>query len=164
MHILYEPDNQNWGIRGVLGPSACTKLEKQKSRLLISALPLLWSGCASTEKWQLPLPCPRCCPTEPRRGAGGRRKTEGCTQLSQTCGWVILKTQKQILVSADVALPHKHKCFGHWSADRNCMCYPVAGKPEVTMQLVFKQISCIADSYPASSWVWRNCPELNSSK
>ncbi|KFQ34249.1 Receptor-type tyrosine-protein kinase FLT3, partial [Mesitornis unicolor] len=39
----------------------------------------------------------------------------------------------------------------------------VRRKPEVTMQLLFKQISCIADSYPASSWVWRNCPELNSS-
>uniref|UniRef100_A0A8C3GR86 receptor protein-tyrosine kinase n=1 Tax=Cairina moschata TaxID=8855 RepID=A0A8C3GR86_CAIMO len=39
----------------------------------------------------------------------------------------------------------------------------VLGKPEVTMQLLFKQISCIADSYPASSWVWRNCPDLNSS-
>ncbi|KFO88991.1 Receptor-type tyrosine-protein kinase FLT3, partial [Buceros rhinoceros silvestris] len=39
----------------------------------------------------------------------------------------------------------------------------VRRKPEVTMQVVFKQISCIADSYPASSWVWRNCPELNSS-
>uniref|UniRef100_A0A8C8EAE8 receptor protein-tyrosine kinase n=1 Tax=Otus sunia TaxID=257818 RepID=A0A8C8EAE8_9STRI len=39
----------------------------------------------------------------------------------------------------------------------------VRKKPEVTMQLLFKQISCTADSYPASSWVWRNCPELNSS-
>ncbi|KAK4830860.1 hypothetical protein QYF61_013789 [Mycteria americana] len=39
----------------------------------------------------------------------------------------------------------------------------VRRKPEVTMQLLFKQISCVADSYPASSWVWRNCPELNSS-
>nr|XP_038030871.1 receptor-type tyrosine-protein kinase FLT3 isoform X2 [Anas platyrhynchos] len=39
----------------------------------------------------------------------------------------------------------------------------VRRKPEVTMQLLFKQISCIADSYPASSWVWRNCPDLNSS-
>ncbi|KFV94890.1 Receptor-type tyrosine-protein kinase FLT3, partial [Eurypyga helias] len=39
----------------------------------------------------------------------------------------------------------------------------VRRKPEVTMKLSFKQISCIADSYPASSWVWRNCPELNSS-
>ncbi|PKU46544.1 receptor-type tyrosine-protein kinase hypothetical protein [Limosa lapponica baueri] len=40
----------------------------------------------------------------------------------------------------------------------------VRRKPEVTMQLLFKQILCVADSYPASSWVWRNCPELNSSK
>ncbi|XP_052527376.1 receptor-type tyrosine-protein kinase FLT3 isoform X4 [Tympanuchus pallidicinctus] len=39
----------------------------------------------------------------------------------------------------------------------------VRRKPEVTMQLLFKQISCIADSYPASAWVWRNCPDLNSS-
>ncbi|XP_015707549.1 receptor-type tyrosine-protein kinase FLT3 isoform X3 [Coturnix japonica] len=39
----------------------------------------------------------------------------------------------------------------------------VRRKPEVTMQLLFKQIYCIADSYPASSWVWRNCPDLNSS-
>ncbi|GAB0180388.1 receptor-type tyrosine-protein kinase FLT3 [Grus japonensis] len=39
----------------------------------------------------------------------------------------------------------------------------VRRKPEVTMQLLFKQISCVAVSYPASSWVWRNCPELNSS-
>uniref|UniRef100_A0A8B9R418 receptor protein-tyrosine kinase n=1 Tax=Anas platyrhynchos TaxID=8839 RepID=A0A8B9R418_ANAPL len=39
----------------------------------------------------------------------------------------------------------------------------VRRKPEVTMQLLFKQISCVADSYPASSWVWRNCPDLNSS-
>ncbi|KFR13605.1 Receptor-type tyrosine-protein kinase FLT3, partial [Opisthocomus hoazin] len=39
----------------------------------------------------------------------------------------------------------------------------VRRKPEVTMQLLFKQISCVADSYPASSWMWRNCPELNSS-
>ncbi|KFQ18762.1 Receptor-type tyrosine-protein kinase FLT3, partial [Merops nubicus] len=39
----------------------------------------------------------------------------------------------------------------------------VRRKPEVTMQLLFKQISCTSDSYPASSWVWRNCPELNSS-
>ncbi|KFP22850.1 Receptor-type tyrosine-protein kinase FLT3, partial [Egretta garzetta] len=39
----------------------------------------------------------------------------------------------------------------------------VRRKPEVTMQLLFKQISCVADSYPASSWVWRNCPELQSS-
>ncbi|KAK2533056.1 Flt3 [Columba livia] len=39
----------------------------------------------------------------------------------------------------------------------------VRRKPEVTVQLSFKQISCVADSYPASSWVWRNCPELNSS-
>uniref|UniRef100_A0A8C0EWU3 receptor protein-tyrosine kinase n=1 Tax=Bubo bubo TaxID=30461 RepID=A0A8C0EWU3_BUBBB len=39
----------------------------------------------------------------------------------------------------------------------------VRRKPEVTMQLLFKQISCTADSYPASSWVWRNCPGLNSS-
>ncbi|XP_064297165.1 receptor-type tyrosine-protein kinase FLT3 [Phalacrocorax carbo] len=39
----------------------------------------------------------------------------------------------------------------------------VRRKPEVTMQLLFKQISCVADSYPASSWVWRNCPEQNSS-
>ncbi|KFP75525.1 Receptor-type tyrosine-protein kinase FLT3, partial [Apaloderma vittatum] len=39
----------------------------------------------------------------------------------------------------------------------------VRRKPEVTMQLLFKQISCIAHSYPASSWVWRNCPQLNSS-
>uniref|UniRef100_A0A663LWC2 receptor protein-tyrosine kinase n=1 Tax=Athene cunicularia TaxID=194338 RepID=A0A663LWC2_ATHCN len=39
----------------------------------------------------------------------------------------------------------------------------VRRKPEVTMQLWFKQISCTADSYPASSWVWKNCPKLNSS-
>ncbi|KFQ79886.1 Receptor-type tyrosine-protein kinase FLT3, partial [Phoenicopterus ruber ruber] len=39
----------------------------------------------------------------------------------------------------------------------------VRRKPEITMQLLFKQISCVADSYPASSWVWRNCPELHSS-
>ncbi|KFP84533.1 Receptor-type tyrosine-protein kinase FLT3, partial [Acanthisitta chloris] len=39
----------------------------------------------------------------------------------------------------------------------------VRRKPEVTMQLLFKQISCVAESYPASSWVWRNCLELNSS-
>uniref|UniRef100_A0A8C4JGX0 receptor protein-tyrosine kinase n=1 Tax=Dromaius novaehollandiae TaxID=8790 RepID=A0A8C4JGX0_DRONO len=39
----------------------------------------------------------------------------------------------------------------------------VRRKPKVTMQLTFKQISCISDSYPASSWIWRNCPELNSS-
>ncbi|XP_035181404.1 receptor-type tyrosine-protein kinase FLT3 isoform X1 [Oxyura jamaicensis] len=39
----------------------------------------------------------------------------------------------------------------------------VRRKPEVTMQLLFKQISCVADSYPASSWVWRHCPDLNSS-
>ncbi|KFV20418.1 Receptor-type tyrosine-protein kinase FLT3, partial [Tauraco erythrolophus] len=39
----------------------------------------------------------------------------------------------------------------------------VRRKPQVLMQLLFKQISCVADSYPASSWVWRNCPELNSS-
>uniref|UniRef100_A0A663FE07 receptor protein-tyrosine kinase n=1 Tax=Aquila chrysaetos chrysaetos TaxID=223781 RepID=A0A663FE07_AQUCH len=39
----------------------------------------------------------------------------------------------------------------------------VRRKPEITMQLLFKQISCFADSYPASSWVWRNCPKLNSS-
>ncbi|NXC42229.1 FLT3 kinase, partial [Penelope pileata] len=39
----------------------------------------------------------------------------------------------------------------------------VRRKPEVTMQLLFKQISCVADSYPASSWVWRSCPDLNSS-
>ncbi|KFU95688.1 Receptor-type tyrosine-protein kinase FLT3, partial [Chaetura pelagica] len=38
----------------------------------------------------------------------------------------------------------------------------VRRKPEVRMQ-VFKQITCFADSYPASSWVWRICPELNSS-
>lgn len=76
MHILYEPENQNWGIRGVLGPNTCTKSEKQKSRLLISALPLLWSGCGCTEKWQLPLPCPRCSPTELGHGqeeGGGLR-------------------------------------------------------------------------------------------
>lgn len=56
--------------------------EKQKSRLLILALPLFWSGCACTEKWLLPSPCPCCHPAEPRCGAGGRR-TEGCTQVSQ---------------------------------------------------------------------------------
>ncbi|KGL91482.1 Receptor-type tyrosine-protein kinase FLT3, partial [Charadrius vociferus] len=39
----------------------------------------------------------------------------------------------------------------------------VRRKPEVMMQVLFKQISCVADSYPAASWVWRNCPELNSS-
>ncbi|NXL86542.1 FLT3 kinase, partial [Alectura lathami] len=39
----------------------------------------------------------------------------------------------------------------------------VRKKPEVAMQLLFKQISCVADSYPASSWVWRSCPDLNSS-
>ncbi|KFZ49129.1 Receptor-type tyrosine-protein kinase FLT3, partial [Podiceps cristatus] len=39
----------------------------------------------------------------------------------------------------------------------------VRRKPEITMQLLFKQISCIADSYPASSWVWRNCPTLHTS-
>ncbi|XP_009684817.2 receptor-type tyrosine-protein kinase FLT3 [Struthio camelus] len=39
----------------------------------------------------------------------------------------------------------------------------VRRKPKVTMQLTFKQISCISDSYPASSWIWRNCLELNSS-
>ncbi|XP_069739238.1 receptor-type tyrosine-protein kinase FLT3 [Phaenicophaeus curvirostris] len=39
----------------------------------------------------------------------------------------------------------------------------VRRKPAVTMQLLFNQISCVADSYPASSWVWRNCPKLNSS-
>uniref|UniRef100_A0A8C0B172 receptor protein-tyrosine kinase n=1 Tax=Buteo japonicus TaxID=224669 RepID=A0A8C0B172_9AVES len=39
----------------------------------------------------------------------------------------------------------------------------VRRKPEIRMQLLFKQISCFADSYPASSWVWRNCPKLNSS-
>ncbi|KFQ76709.1 Receptor-type tyrosine-protein kinase FLT3, partial [Phaethon lepturus] len=39
----------------------------------------------------------------------------------------------------------------------------VRRKPEVTMQLLFRQISCVADSYPASSWLWRNCPKLNSS-
>ncbi|XP_071409467.1 receptor-type tyrosine-protein kinase FLT3 isoform X2 [Pithys albifrons albifrons] len=39
----------------------------------------------------------------------------------------------------------------------------VRRKPEITMQLLFKQISCTAESYPASSWVWRNCLELNSS-
>uniref|UniRef100_A0A8D2PGG2 receptor protein-tyrosine kinase n=1 Tax=Zosterops lateralis melanops TaxID=1220523 RepID=A0A8D2PGG2_ZOSLA len=31
------------------------------------------------------------------------------------------------------------------------------------MQPLFKQISCVAEGYPASSWVWRNCLELNSS-
>ncbi|XP_061313549.1 receptor-type tyrosine-protein kinase FLT3 isoform X1 [Pezoporus flaviventris] len=39
----------------------------------------------------------------------------------------------------------------------------VRRKPEIKMQWLFKQISCIADSYPASSWVWRSCSELNSS-
>ncbi|NXI73263.1 FLT3 kinase, partial [Anseranas semipalmata] len=39
----------------------------------------------------------------------------------------------------------------------------VRRKPKVAMQLLFKQISCVADSYPASTWVWRNCPDLNSS-
>uniref|UniRef100_A0A8C0VPS6 receptor protein-tyrosine kinase n=1 Tax=Cyanistes caeruleus TaxID=156563 RepID=A0A8C0VPS6_CYACU len=39
----------------------------------------------------------------------------------------------------------------------------VRRKPEVRMQLLFKQISCVAEGYPASSWVWRNCLELNSS-
>ncbi|NXX13650.1 FLT3 kinase, partial [Podargus strigoides] len=39
----------------------------------------------------------------------------------------------------------------------------VRRKPEVMMKLLFKQISCIAESYPASSLVWRNCPNLNSS-
>uniref|UniRef100_A0A8B9CSC6 receptor protein-tyrosine kinase n=1 Tax=Anser brachyrhynchus TaxID=132585 RepID=A0A8B9CSC6_9AVES len=39
----------------------------------------------------------------------------------------------------------------------------VRRKPEVTMQLLFKKISCVAESYPASSWIWRNCPDLNSS-
>nr|XP_026646466.1 receptor-type tyrosine-protein kinase FLT3 [Zonotrichia albicollis] len=39
----------------------------------------------------------------------------------------------------------------------------VRRKPEIRMQLLFKQISCVAEGYPASSWVWRNCLELNSS-
>ncbi|KFO57402.1 Receptor-type tyrosine-protein kinase FLT3, partial [Corvus brachyrhynchos] len=39
----------------------------------------------------------------------------------------------------------------------------VRRKPEIRMELLFKQISCVAESYPASSWVWRNCHELNSS-
>ncbi|XP_061230368.1 receptor-type tyrosine-protein kinase FLT3 isoform X2 [Neopsephotus bourkii] len=39
----------------------------------------------------------------------------------------------------------------------------VRRKPKIKMQWLFKQISCIADSYPASSWVWRNCSKLNSS-
>ncbi|KAM8819729.1 LOW QUALITY PROTEIN: receptor-type tyrosine-protein kinase FLT3 [Eudromia elegans] len=39
----------------------------------------------------------------------------------------------------------------------------VRRRPEVTMQLAYKQISCVSDSYPAPSWIWRNCPELNSS-
>uniref|UniRef100_A0A8C6J2Z2 receptor protein-tyrosine kinase n=1 Tax=Melopsittacus undulatus TaxID=13146 RepID=A0A8C6J2Z2_MELUD len=39
----------------------------------------------------------------------------------------------------------------------------VRRKPKIKMQWLFKQISCVADSYPASSWVWRNCPKLNSS-
>ncbi|NXA53435.1 FLT3 kinase, partial [Nothocercus julius] len=39
----------------------------------------------------------------------------------------------------------------------------VRRKPKVTMQLAYKQISCFSDSYPAPSWIWRNCPELNSS-
>ncbi|XP_027758831.1 receptor-type tyrosine-protein kinase FLT3 [Empidonax traillii] len=39
----------------------------------------------------------------------------------------------------------------------------VRKKPEITMQWLFKQISCTAESYPASSWIWRNCLELNSS-
>uniref|UniRef100_A0A8C3Y425 receptor protein-tyrosine kinase n=1 Tax=Catharus ustulatus TaxID=91951 RepID=A0A8C3Y425_CATUS len=39
----------------------------------------------------------------------------------------------------------------------------VRRKPEIRMQLLFKQISCVAEGYPASSWFWRNCLELNSS-
>ncbi|XP_016151702.1 PREDICTED: receptor-type tyrosine-protein kinase FLT3 [Ficedula albicollis] len=39
----------------------------------------------------------------------------------------------------------------------------VRRKPEIRMQLLFKEISCVAEGYPASSWVWRKCLELNSS-
>lgn len=71
------------GWQGSPRPTVFSKSEKQKSRLLILALPLFWSGCAHIEKWLHPLPCPQCHPTEPRHRAGGRRRTKTCTQVSQ---------------------------------------------------------------------------------
>lgn len=61
---------------------------------------------------------PLALPTLPSRRteAQGQRKEEDCglhPALTVARGWAILKTQKQILVSADVALAHKRKGFGH---------------------------------------------------
>lgn len=85
-------------------------------------------GSAAVLVWLCPhreVAAPLALPTMPshRTEAQGWRKEEDQDLhpgLTVTCDQVILKTQKQILVLADVALPHKHKSFGHWSAGRNC--------------------------------------------
>lgn len=84
-------------------------------------------GFATALVWLCPyreVAGPLALPTLPSRRteAQGQRKEEDCglhPALTVARGWAILKTQKQILVSADVALAHKRKGFGHWGADRN---------------------------------------------
>lgn len=107
VHILYELATQNLNARAVVGPAAYSKSEKQKSRLLILALPLFWSGSAHTEKWLLPLPC---------HTAIHKTKEGGGLWVTPSCHWdmqFLFWKQKQILVSTDITLPPKCTGFCH---------------------------------------------------
>ncbi|XP_071409492.1 receptor-type tyrosine-protein kinase FLT3 isoform X3 [Pithys albifrons albifrons] len=82
--------------------------------------------------------------------------------------WIFCKTPEKSISSKFCNHQHQSGIYIFYAENDDMVVTKkftlyVRRKPEITMQLLFKQISCTAESYPASSWVWRNCLELNSS-